>query len=468
MKDLAWVFGIICAVAALGVGGFVVAGGLEAPAFLSSERQPPDEWDPMLAPYVDFVEAERGLEFEHPVHLRLADISAVVLEDFESYRAAEAAAAELPDAVAFADPYGEAYILLGLAEFDEAEGSDAANDEAIAENAGGFYSPSDLEIVLPDDEDEAALRFTIVHELVHALQDQHGLLVGYPDSADASQARTALVEGDAERIAQAWFASQSPAEQQEYFDAIGYDENTPFVEEGNTYLESTFFVSYSIGPPMVEAIIATDGIEALEQMMRARDVGTTERFIDLLGASETSSVDAFAELELPESADFVDGDLGAVAWFAALAPSAGTDQAFDALVGYDDDAFVIYANEQGETCGRFGVFFDTADDAAEFLDIAVGSLGVQVGEVDGRQVVLDVCAPLGDPNEQMPRTLFPLIVVNELALYHLVNGEPEDVARCAAIEQASTISVVEPITSFVGYEVLLDTADQFVARCAAG
>lgn len=469
MKDFAWVVGIIAAIAALGVGGFVIGGGLDSADFLTLEREPPAEWDPILEPYIEFIEAERGLEFEHPVHVRFTDISAEVAENLEAYRAAEAAVGEAPETLAFADPYGEAYKLLGLVEFDESSDAQTAGDEAIAENAGAFYDSESIEIVLPEGEDEAALRITIVHELVHALQDQNGLLGGGRfDSPDASQARLALIEGDAERIAFAWFATQTPREQQEYFDAIDDDPDTPFVEESNTYLESTFFASYSIGPPLVETIIATDGIDALEALMRADDIGTTERFIDPLGASETSSVDAYSEIDLPDSVNYADGDLGALGWFAALAPSVGTESAFDALIGYDDDAFAIYIDDQGVTCGRFEVFFDDDEEAGEFNEIAVGLLGDGVGDVEGSRVTFDLCSPVGDPDDQTPSTVFPLVVANELTLHHLWNGESEEAARCAARAQASTISATEPIASFAGYDVLLDDAAQFVANCTAG
>ena len=120
---------------------------------------------------MDFIEAERGLEFENPVHVRFADISAEVASDLAELRAEEAAqAGEPPETLAFTDPYGDAYELLGLVDFGNSD-IQAESDATLAENAGAFYDTVDKEIVLPEGQTELALSFTIVHELVHALQD---------------------------------------------------------------------------------------------------------------------------------------------------------------------------------------------------------------------------------------------------------------------------------------------------------
>ena len=103
----------------------------------------PAEWDPVLEPYIAFIEAERGLTFDHPVDVRWADI-----------------AQEIADQQAA-----------------------ASRDTSV----------------------------TIVHELTHALQHQNGLLEFFPESPDSASARLAIIEGDAERIAMAWYWSRTDA-----------------------------------------------------------------------------------------------------------------------------------------------------------------------------------------------------------------------------------------------------------------
>ena len=427
---------------------------------LADSTQAEAEWDPVLEPYVGFVERERGLTFDRPVRVRFADIAAEVAEGLRLKRESES---QIPSEVH--DPYGEAYRLLGLVALEIEQDSRAATNESIAANAGAFYDSLFEEIVLPEGASQTAMQVTIVHELVHALQDQNGMLEFPPDTHDGSQARLALVEGDAERIALAWLSQLSPADRDAYLDAVSADFDQEFEDVGNNFLEVTFFASYGLGVPLVETIIAIDGEAELNRLLTAEDVGSSERFVDVLGASNESSVDALSEIELPESRSEADGDLGAMTWFAALAPQAGTDLAFDALIGYDDDAFATFESHAGVTCGRFELFFDTGADAVEFGEVAtVAGLDGDV-DSDRRSVMINICEPVGDPDDQRFSVLFPLVVVNELALHHLNSGLDEQLARCAALAQAATMPIDRALEDFLGYDELFAESLPFVSAC---
>ena len=249
------------------------------------------------------------------------------------------------------------------------------------------------------------------------------------------------------------------------FDAIGFSSDLPFEEPGNSYLDSTFFVSYSVGVPLVLSIIETDGVEELNRLLRSPDVGSTERFVDLLGESDDQGVNALREFDLPEGREQADGDLGALAWFATLAPTIGTDGAFDALVGYDDDAFAIFENASGTTCARFQVFFDDAAEAAEFNSL-VGGVGI-AGSVDAvdSSVTAELCESIGNPDDQRSAVVFPLILANELILNHLLMGESPDVARCAALAQAKTQPVDQSLNDFGGFDAQFVASTPFVNAC---
>jgi len=71
----------------------------------------------------------------------------------------------------------------------------------IDEQIGGFYEPSDETLYLPSDLDSRSGAFALVHEAVHALQDQHFDLKKrerYVEGAsDAMLAQGCLAEGDA-------------------------------------------------------------------------------------------------------------------------------------------------------------------------------------------------------------------------------------------------------------------------------
>ncbi len=463
VRDLLICLAVIGAFAAISLGYTVYASGLLGNDAIGPFAQ--EEWDPVLEPYVEFVESERGLRFGRPVDVRFANIAEEVAAGFEENRAALEAAQASLDELPVADPYGDAFTLLGLVDFEADLDSQESTEESIIANAGAFYDPFEDEIVLPEGESLLSLELTIVHELTHALQDQNGMLDYYPDTADSSQARLALIEGDAERIAEAWFVQMTVAERQAYLDAIDFDPNQPFEDPGNSYLDSTFFVSYGLGVPLVMSIIETDGEEELNRLLRSPEVGSTERFIDLLGDSDSQQVNALVEFDPPKGRDEADGDLGALAWFATLAPIVGTDGAFDALIGYDDDAFAIYENADGSVCGRFEVFFDDADEAAEFVAIA-GEAGI-VGAADAqrRSVTSDICEQIGDPADQRIAVVFPLIVANELVLHHLLNGEDEQTARCAALAQVKTLPIDRSLDDFEGYDALFVASTSFVDAC---
>lgn len=414
-------------------------------------REP--SWDPALVEYVAFVEAERGLVFDHPVDVRWADISAELNEAF----AEERASADEPSED---DPYSAAFVLLGLTSPLDDVGLAERVDQAAVENAGAFYEPWSKTIVLPVDEPVDVLGYTIVHELTHALQDQHGMLEWHEDSPDGAAARLALTEGDADRIAAAWFDRLPTAERDRIFAAAGYDPNAAFEDPDNNFLATTFHVSYAIGMPMVESLVEREGVAELNRLLRSDDAGTTERLIDVLGNTNTSTTPAADALDRGAT----DGDLGALTWFRALAPTIGTGAALDALVGYDDDVFLIDTTTD-TPCGVFAVTFDSASDAQEFaehVDVLDSNTSV---DVDAELVSMEICTPIGDPRDQRFGTIAPIVVLNEMTLLHLRNGVGAERARCAAHAQASTIPADRPMASFIGWEAVSLAAPEFLERC---
>ena len=418
-------------------------------------------WDPALEPYVAFVESERGLSFHRPVDVRWADISSELADDFAAER--EAAPTDLSP-----DPFQEAYGLLGLVDVDPSVSfAESVQDTATAQ-AGAFYDPVVKTIVLPAEVDPHALGFTIVHELVHALQHQHGMLGGRAESADAARTRTALIEGDAERVAVAWFDQLDAAARDSYFEAIdSRDTFEEFDDRANTFLETSFSASYVLGLPAVQAIVESGGQDEIDRLLRSKTPGSSERLIDVLSPSPFSEADASGLMRLPGGVEAVDGDLGAVVWFQALAPQIGTRAAIDSLVGYDDDAFVMF-DEGNQRCARFLVTFDSADDAEQFatqVEPVTASAQGELRTVSPKSIEMTTCAPLGNPDDQRFGTIMPLVVANEVTLMHLRSGARPEAARCAALAQATSIPADEPLSSFVGWGRVEELAPPFLEEC---
>jgi len=149
-----------------------------------------------------YVEAARGLKFLHPV-------KAVLANDKDFAARFQALGANRPDANQLAGNIATLKALGILpADFTPPAGNDATG-------VLGYYDPTSKEIVVRGDYASVYVRKTIVHELTHALQDQHFdlshlLAAGFDDRSIAARS---LVEGDARRVEQNWVSTLSLAEQ---------------------------------------------------------------------------------------------------------------------------------------------------------------------------------------------------------------------------------------------------------------
>ena len=137
------------------------------------------------------VETIRGLEFKKPVPVEVVDDAAVrehALERLRKFYGEEQFRAQQT-----------AYILLGLLP----EGTDILDEylQVLAEQAGGYYSPSDKSFFLLDDMPAGMAPILAAHELTHALEDQHFNLDARLEEAfpneDWGFARSAVHEGSA-------------------------------------------------------------------------------------------------------------------------------------------------------------------------------------------------------------------------------------------------------------------------------
>jgi hypothetical protein len=130
------------------------------------------------------VERIRGLEFE-------GDVSVTVISR-EAFRSRGGLGRQY---TARDDQVWEAAMLVG-----EDTTAAEAFGEVYGGSVAGYYAGGRI-VVVADDPDAAAVsRQTLVHELVHALQDQHLRLGGTATTIDGQRAATGLVEGDANYV----------------------------------------------------------------------------------------------------------------------------------------------------------------------------------------------------------------------------------------------------------------------------
>ena len=223
----------------------------------------PDAWDPRVAELADFVEDERGLDFEQPVQVDF--LSAREYSEATTTGAAGLADDELLEL----DRYAAELRAFGLAtgELDLVEALNAVSDGGTL----AFYDPDDERIRVRGTELTPGLRVTLVHELTHALQDQHfdlGRL--YDDDLESSE-RTAflgLVEGDALRVETGYTSrGLSATERQEYEQEYQgeLERSREATSDVPPFVAASFAVPYALGQPLAVMLANQGGNAAVDR-----------------------------------------------------------------------------------------------------------------------------------------------------------------------------------------------------------
>jgi hypothetical protein len=333
--------------------------GVRGAVRVHSER--PGRLDPgtaaVIAELKAYVESTRGLRFRQPV-----DVTVVGDAAFRRFLSGGA-----PTEQSGVDVASAVLRALGLLEAD----LQIPNGELDADTVAGFYDTETKELVVRGPSGPlsgaAAPRLTpfvrqvLVHELTHALDDQHFNLD--PDVVDdeAAMAFEALVEGDAVVVESRYVASLPEAERQ----AAAAEEEATFGGAGGRIsdLEAELGAfPYRDGPGLVAALLAAGGPGRLDAAFRSPPVSSAEvlhpeRFLDGPGRASVPRVVA-------EGRVVDDGVLGEVILRLVLARSVPRDQAAKAAAGWAGDRYVAWSAGP-RTCLRATVVMDNAAEAAE-------------------------------------------------------------------------------------------------------
>jgi hypothetical protein len=344
-----------------------------------------DELRALVDELQDYVAEVRGLEFLRPVEVELAAdeaFEARLLEKFDED------VEDLEKVEVF-------YRALGL--LDPRRSLVDELRAIYAAGVLGFYDPETDELVVRGTALTPYVRKTIVHELVHALDDQHFELhrEEYDDRKDEiATGFTALVEGNARRIEQQWLREQpedvraeAQAEERAFADGIDVD----------AFPEILLFViaaPYELGEVFVRALLAEGGERAVDAAFA--DPPTTSE--QVLFPPRYAAREPRIEVPPPPAdGDVVDdGVVGALFWFGLFTTgdsTVGAADAFRAIDGWGGDWGVTW--EDGDAaCVRIDTVGDTDEDTDE-LEAAMrawaeGSAAAEVSIVDGR-VRLESC-----------------------------------------------------------------------------
>jgi hypothetical protein len=213
----------------------------------------PDDVIAQLEDLVRVAQDIRGLPFTEPPNITIVsedELEARVREDIEEE------SEDLPADEAL-------YKMLGLL-------ADSADFESVVldlygEQVAGFYDGDTGEIVVPARQDGFSLiqQGTLVHELVHALTDQHFSFnprfqaMIDEERLDEATAYQALIEGDATLAEVLWVQTLSQRELGEFI-AASLDVDSASLESAPRFLRESLLFPYDTGLGFVQSLYVAD------------------------------------------------------------------------------------------------------------------------------------------------------------------------------------------------------------------
>lgn len=351
-----------------------------------TEARPPEappageaEIDALVDDLLEFITETRGLEALEPVEVELQDdetFVAGVLEDLETGEDLEGVNATLR-ALELVPP---GYDL-------EAELRDALETGVL-----GYYDADADVLYVRGTSLTPFVEVTLVHELVHALQDQHfgiGDLLDIDDDEALAGAR-ALVEGDAELVTGDYLLTLSFQEQSQLLAEVQSFLGPASGAEGSVdVLDAVLGFPYIHGPRFVTELVQRHGYDRVDAAFDDPP-RSTEQILHpetyLLGENPL-------EVEPPEAAGEVvdEGSIGEFLLGYLLDPSGVDDEAGEAAEGWGGDAYVTW-REDGRIVTAVRFVMDGVNDREELLD-ALRSWAREHGRArvreSGRDVLLE-------------------------------------------------------------------------------
>lgn len=438
---------------ALGVALLLLIGAAVAFGAWWLQRGPdfPDAWDSRVEPYVEAVEKERGLEFEHPVYVDF-------LSDEEFDEEVTSDDSELTDEEREEIQQAEGMMrALGLLEADT-DLLEATND-LTSGGVIGLYDYEDKRIRMRGTELTPTVRSTLVHELTHVLQDQHFDLEKkaeeHEEDEDSSAAATwqAIVEGDADRVEEAWAASLPAAERKALTRAQAAQsrEADKDLAKVPTFLTTMLGSSYAMGGALVGLAVALDDEDAVDTLFTSPPTSEEALLDPWTALADKQAAWPVDEPELPSGAKEVDsGTFGAPSWLFVLAERIPPRVALKAADGWGGDAYVAYERND-RTCVRIDYVGDSRRDVTELQAalrswVARGPRGTAHVTTQGKGLRLDSCDPgrKARPGTGGSQDALQLAVARaQIAVEVLPEGVPEKFVRCYAGVLVQELSVAE-------------------------
>jgi hypothetical protein len=397
----------------------------------TTEGDQPEVWPIEIQPLAEFVEQHRGGPFDHPVPIEYleedeyeAAITDATQEDSEEERVElEEWAAQMRS--------------LGLLPADV--DLEAVLDQLYGEGTLAFYDDEAEVIKVLGANFDVAHRVTLVHELTHVWQDQHGYIPDF-EAMDDTEASTlhGLLEGDATRIENLYVDALGERERDQYSDQSQEQAEAVDLSGVPGVLVSALQSAYVLGEPFV-AVLDDEGGNAEVDAALAdpppadADLLEPTRYLD--GVRPV----VVAEPALPEGAERIDGgDFGALSWLMVLGERIDPRAALTVADNWAGDQYLAYRRD-GRVCTAVAFRAESPSGTGAASDLmgawAAASTGLDATvETVGDDVVLRSCEPAAGS------TAVPPVDRTDLTLGYAAlrtSSMAEAVSVGATVEQAA-------------------------------
>lgn len=309
--------------------------------------------DRTLASLRSFVEQQRGMTFK--------SVPPVVHLDGDAFKS-RLASYRLGARVDAARKAEGSFKTLGIV--DAAVDLVAQINRLLTGTAPAFYDAGANELVLRGDVEAPFTRKILVHELTHALNDQHFELhrPALRDSGDeAAQAFEAMYEGLASEMEDRYVKSLPQDDQ----DAIAAEQKRlagQFPKDLPPYVLINFGFPYTAGKRFAANLLAAGGNPRVNEAM-ARPPVTTEQILrpEKYGAGEAAMAIAPPGADGAVVSQGVLGQLTLALMLAEVVDGATAEAAAD---GWGGDRYVAWRNGD-KTCVRLAVVMDGPEHSSE-------------------------------------------------------------------------------------------------------
>ncbi len=265
---------------------------------------------------------------------------------------------------------------------------------------GGYYDPEKKYYAMADWMPAIIQMPIAVHELTHALQDQHFSLAEMIDqeklSSDVVLARAALIEGDATSVMLDYsrMLAGQPSIAKEQSVSMFMLQNisgamlSQSLREAPPALQASLLFPYVSGLNFCHALLRKGGYRAIDRAF-SRPPESTEEILHpqiYLRGKRDFTVPADPqmpeELGLKEQKPVFRDTLGEFFVSTLLATWVSPQQASEAASGWGGDRVVLYPREgERKWALAWQLLWDSKDDASEFFDVLLKAYTVRFAKV---------------------------------------------------------------------------------------